>query len=759
MSRCTRFTQASPSKHSKQYKSGILVSPSDTALTNRGERAPRFLQSDIPASRAENINIMKHIPITLFNLIGIWLLLSTHIAFADSKPVAPQSPEVTTTLRAMLQDYRRYTETHWHADAAHTNEGYWGTGRAENGNEGVRATSTTALVYALLARDGDATFATADRVAPALRYAADIHVTGSHPSTDGKRWGRSWQSAMWAGNLGVAAWLAKDTLAPDVLASVERVVTDEADRFIGQAPPTMEPGDTKAEENAWDLTAPAAALLLMPGNPHAAQWQEAVLRYGFNTLSVEPDKASQAPADGKKIADWVTTTQLFPDFTLENHGIFHPVYSMIGPATNGQAAVAYRLGGKPVPDALTFNVLRQWAMLQYIALPDGEWLYPQGLDWDLHDYEHLHYWTMLATLFHDPTAALLEQRLVAYARRRQQINGDGSFVGPSGSLGFAREAVQAERVAFALLMHQQFGPSPTASAADWNRMTQRLAPVRVFPYVGMVIQHTQGGLVSFSWKNRLMAQIVPQSVSHLDQPYLTTPTPETLVGGFTLEGEKAAAAHQFHVNHQAIQMLADGFAATVDADINAGSLRQQIALVSVAPGMVGYIDRVTAQKPVTILEERGLLLGIENDDVSGSRRQIQSASGGMTIPGGEGRDHSLLGHWVNVDGRLGLISLPDSALLYRAAGKANRAGAREDYLMGCWHGKPRHFAAGDVVACRVGIVLLNASSGETAKFAAQAATENTARAATLRFTAPDGRRHVLALTPTGTASWDGHSVR
>ena len=318
-------------------------------------------------------------------------------------------------------------------------------------------------------------------------------------------------------------------------------------------------------------------------------------------------------------------------------------------------------------------------MLKYIALPDGEWLYPQGLDWDLHDYEHLHYWTMLATLFHDPAAALLEERTVGYARRRQVLNGDGSFVGPSGSLGFAREAVQAERVAFALLMHEQFGDAPTPQVTDWNRMVKGLDPTRVFPYVGMVIHRAPRGLTSFSWKNHLMAQVVPQSATYLDQPYVTTPNGQTLVGGFTIQGQNPGEAGRFHLNSHAVKTSADGYAAVVDSDINDGLLRQQIAVASVAPGVLAYLDRVTAQKAVTVTEERGLLLGIENDEVSGNTRHLQSAGGSLTLPGGQAQDCPLTGEWANVDGRLGLITAFDAPLLYRAAGKPNRAGAREDF--------------------------------------------------------------------------------
>lgn len=666
---------------------------------------------------------------------------------------------VADTLRAMLVDYRRFAEMQWHAATTHPGFGYWGSGRADGGNEGVRAITTTALAYAVLARGGDSAFKTTDRVGPALRYAAATHVTGPLTGTDKKHWGSSWQSAMWAGNLGTTAWLVKDTLDAETLAAVKRVVGAEADRFIGLAPPNMESGDTKAEENAWDLTAPAAALLLMPTDPHAPQWHEAVLRYGFNTISAEPDKTSEAPADGKQVRDWVTTTQVFPDFTLENHGIFHPVYSMIGPATNAQAAVDYRLAGRPIPDAFSFNVLRQWGMLQYIALPDGEWLYPQGLDWDLHDYEHLHYWTMLATLFHDPAAAVLERRTVMFARRRQILNGDGSFVGPSGSLGFAREAVQAERVAFALLMHQQFGPPPVAADADFRRMTQKLAPARVFPYVGMVIHRAPHGLVSFSWKNRLMAQIVPQSTTHMDHPYVTTPSAETLVGGFTLQGQNEGAAHEFHVARHTVRTTADGFSATVDATTNAGLLRQQIAVVSMAPGIVAYLDRITAQKAVTVREERGLLLGIENDAVSGDSRRLQTQGGEVAVPGGQAKDTAIMGRWANVDDRLGLVSALGGPLLYRAAGKPNRAGAREDYLMGAFRSGPRSFLAGDVVSVRAALVLPDATGAETAKLAAGVQTERTEAGLTLRFTAPDGRRHVLMLGAAGNGRWDGEDIK
>lgn len=699
--------------------------------------------------------------------IAGFLLLSLSAGLSLTKVQAQAATDVTPTLSAMLTDYRTYAEKQWHADTKHAGLGYWGSGKANGGNEGIRAIATTALTYALLENRGDTTFSTGARLGPALLYAANTHLTGTITGTDNVQWGNSWQSAMWAANLGVAAWLVRDTLDAATLTAVKRVVAYEADRFIGASPPTMTTGDTKAEENAWDLTAPAAALLLMPTNAHAAGWQDAVIKYGYNTLSVASDATSTLPADeGKTVRDWVSTTQLYPDFTLENHGIFHPVYTMIGPATNAQAAVSYMLGGQPIPRAVVFNILKGWGMLQYIALADGEWLYPQGLDWDLHDYEHLHYWTELATMFQDPAAALLEQRTIGYARRRQLINGDGSFVGPSGSLGYARESVQAERVAFSLLMHMLFGSPPVSSAVNWDTLKQQLPAAQSFPWVGMAIHRSTRGIFSFSWKNHLMAQVVPQSETHLDQPYVTTPSYETLMGGFTLLGQTTTDAAKFAITSQSVQTSTNGLTALVDATINNASLRQQISVASLAPGIVAYVDRVTALKAVSVTEERGLLLSIENDNVSGNVRHIMSASGTLTATGGQLHDYALTGKWANVDDRLGLVSALGNPILYRMVTNANRAGAREDYLLGSYYTGTRAFATGAIVSQRAGLLLLDSPSAETASLASSAAVDTSGGNLVLRYVTPDGQAHRLSLngavpmattTISGTVSLQGRT--
>jgi hypothetical protein len=660
----------------------------------------------------------------------------------------------------MLRDFQRHAETVWHESSAYPGMGYWGTGRTAdvtNATDGPRVLTATALVYALLYNLGYREFTLKDRVEPALRYAAATYIGGPAKGTDGKQWGHSWQSRMYAGNLGVAAWLVRDELAPDVMALVKACVATEADRLIATPPPDIRPGDTRAEENAWDLTAGSAALLLMPDHAHAPRWREAVIRYAVNTMAVPADRRSKKMVDGKPLREWVTTAQYYADFTTENHGVFHPVYAMVAPATLAQAAVAFRLAGQPVPDALNLHAKDVFGTLLYIAQDDGEWLYPQGLDWELHDYEHIHFFAQMATLFQDPTAALLEKRTLDAAMRRQCLNGDGAFVGPTSSIGYMREAVQAERVAFAFLMHRHFGPAPDFRPDQWRRTAGKMRPARAFEQAGFVVHRTKGGLASFSWKNHLMGLAQPQSETHLDRPCMTTPNTMSLVGRAILEGQPRSDAGKVAWLKRAVNTGKDGFVVAVDSGPNNGMLRQQLAVSSVAPGVMAYVDRVTAMQDLTITEELGLPVAIENDMVSGNRRALMTDSGAQSVVGGTGKDIVLSGGWVNVDSRLGVV-VPDAAFVYRAAADYNRPGAREDLLFGRYSAERRLCRAGEVVAQRAMLLLLDAGPEETAKTAASVRFRDINGTLRLAFTGPDGRAHTLSLAADGTATWDAKKI-
>ena len=54
----------------------------------------------------------------------------------------------------------------------------------------------------------------------------------NHPDDQEDRyWGDSWQSLLWAENIGLGAWLLRDSMKPEDYAKAERMVLNEADRM------------------------------------------------------------------------------------------------------------------------------------------------------------------------------------------------------------------------------------------------------------------------------------------------------------------------------------------------------------------------------------------------------------------------------------------------------------------------------------------------------------------------------------------------
>src|ERR1039457_4269945 len=84
---------------------------------------------------------------------------------------------------------------------------------------------------------------------------------------------------MWTATLTFGARLIWDDLDTELQQGVERVVASEADRFLKNKPPTGRFGDTKAEENGWDMTCLAVADSMFPNHPHAAAWHEKAIEY------------------------------------------------------------------------------------------------------------------------------------------------------------------------------------------------------------------------------------------------------------------------------------------------------------------------------------------------------------------------------------------------------------------------------------------------------------------------------------------------
>jgi hypothetical protein len=654
--------------------------------------------------------------------------------------------ELTSTYATMLLDACRHADKVWQESATDPAAGYWGSGRSDQMNEGIRAIAGMVLACGALVKY-DRALSDADRqdylrkAQRAVRYAVTTHRIGSQKCTDGKPWGGSWQSAMWTATLGFGAWLIWDDLDPELRQGVERVVASEADRFLGSKPLTGRLSDTKAEETGWNMVCLALAPSMFPAHARAAAWKDKATEYMINTLSVPQDAQDQRVVDGRPISEWFAGANLHPDFTLENHGIFHPSYVGCSSYFMTQAAMYCTYGGRPIPQAAKHHLMDTWKMLQAIILPGGESAFPQGMDWELHGLSFINLYASLASYQKDALAARLENSCLQYLRAWQMMR-QGDLAVPGSRLGFTRHAICAEQAAYAYLAHQVFGPPIKPMSA--RKTASTLRGVRQHGDVDFIAHRTGSKLVSFSWKNRLMGMVVPIGPGREANPHFTVPITSGFVGSFELtpKGDTKTKA----VEHEWSESP-NGFETTGSLLINGGLLKQTLRVTSVGERAVVYQDRVTALADVTLSRELGAPLGIENDEVTGGRRVVYHRDGRTTFTWQQPRPAvALPGSWANVDGRLGVVMGAGSGLSYQqASGYDPRIAVCADVLYGSFLDQPRPFKVGEPVAHRIVLLFAEVTPAKTRALAQSFRVEEGPQRRMLHFELPEGGQAVVPL--------------
>ena len=680
---------------------------------------------------------------------------------ADVYHIRPLSErQMLRIYTSVMRDACRHSNGEWHEMPSDPGAGYWGDGISE-GNEGIRAISITVLTCAALLKYSDALTSAERRdylakSTAAIRFAVWAHVTGTGKCTDGKQWGGSWQSGMWTGTLAFGAWLIWDDLASELREGVERVVTSEADRFLAGHPPSGRWGDTKAEENAWDSLSISAAANMFPSHPHAAAWREKAIEYMMNTLSVPRDLKDKSLVDGRAVSEWVRGVNLNPDFTLENHDFFHPSYVACSSYMLGQAVMYYTYAGRRVPAAATHHLMDTWRMFQTILLPWGEAAFPQGMDWELHGLPIINLQAFMATYMHDPAAAGMEQASLQYMRAWQEWAG-GDMTVPGSSLGFTRHAICAEQVAWSYLSHKLFGPTPPSPPL--SKGGKHPAPlgkggkhpptldkggfVRRYSSVDVILHRTESKLASFSWKNRIMGMLVPVGEGHAGNPFFTFPITNGLVGSIELS---PAGDTKTSVLERAWRKTSKGFETTGVLVTNGRQLKQTLRVASIGAKTVVYQDRVTALSDVSVTREMGVPIGIENDQISGGKRVVYHRDGRIVFDWQKPQPTvAIPGPWVNVDGRLGVVTAAGSGLAYSQATAYNPQAVYADVLYGSFSNAAESLAAGDEVARRIVLLCVEITPEETSALSRSVRIEDRPDGQVLHFALPEGGEAEVSL--------------
>jgi hypothetical protein len=654
--------------------------------------------------------------------------------------------EILQTYTGLLRDGCHYADRDWKRPSFDPTAGYWGNG-VSGGNEGIRAIGGMVLACAALLKY-DAGLTDAERedfwtkATAGLRYAAVTHLTGTQKCVDGKQWGatekfgsESWQSGMWTGTLAFGAWLIWDRLDPALQQAIQRVVAWEDDILSRREPPTGLWLDTKAEENGWEVPALVLGELMFHAHPHAAAWHQGAVKYMMNTLSTADDLRNTSIVDGRAVNQWVRGANLQPDFTLENHNIFHPSYVGCSSYFLTQAALYYTYAGRPIPKAATHHLMDTWRMFRTVILPWGEAAYPQGMDWELHGLPFINLFAALGTHERDPFAARMEQQSLQYIRAWQGM-GQGSLAFPGSRLGITRHAINAEQAAYGFLAHKLFGAAAAELTAHGAAAQEQ--GVWEYPYVDFVVHRTGQKFASFSWKNKIMGMLIPVGEGHEDDPDFTVPIANGLVGSFELDpaGDVKAtvAEHSWKKNP-------GGFATSGTLLLNGGRLKQALRLISLGPQTVVYEDRVTALSDVTVRSERGAPVGIENDEITGGTRMVSHQDGQHAFDSRKPQQpFTLPGTWANVDGRLGVVMAAGAGLAYAQAFDYSRGiSVRSDILYGSYSDRRRRFKAGEEVAHRLAIFFVEVAARETRDLAQSWRIETKPGGQVLRFKQPGGK--------------------
>ena len=458
------------------------------------------------------------------------------------------------------------------------------------GERDVRGAAHLATVYAVLATTGPYDESLSGVPREDLGPAAIRLIRWMGLTYD--RWRGRWQSAMWAAFGGQAAWFLWDDLDRETRALVRRMVTGEADRFLGKTPPARLDRDTKAEENAWNSLSLVMAGRLFPLDPRAPWWDRKAREFMLSAYLRPADLASGRRVDGVRLSRF-SGANVRDDFSVENHGFFHPDY-LACITINMTNCVPYRLAGRRIPASGTYNVAPIVGLTARLSTPDGGSFYPSGQDWErLRRVMYGKLYAQASVVLGDGDAAALERRCLRAAQRLQGRFTTGQFYADGERRYMLAEELAAANSTWIYLLHALVGEGAPPTPAP--QLEARLRGPVVLPDGRLAFNRTARAFASFSWGSRETAGWTPLEPDIEVPPYRDAflGRVRTMKHTGTVKIADRARAH------------AMGRDLAVIASIwrtNARRIRQDVAFAALRDGRLVYLERLVARKPHTVAD-------------------------------------------------------------------------------------------------------------------------------------------------------------
>ncbi len=475
----------------------------------------------------------------------------------------------------------------------------------------------------------------------------------------------TWESSLWAMSVAYSTYFLWDELTEQQRTYVYNVLKAECNYELGRTIPTGYSGDTKAEENGWEADILAATLGLFPDDDLAESWYQRMRQFAINSYSHYSDASNtnviDPTYDGSTVADLYQGVNLYPDYTLQNHNLFHTSYQNVVMQELGEAALALQMfqgdSVKWSSNALMHNNQQVMdSVLNWLALSDGELAMPNGNDWSLFLYDQITSYSTQACFQRDANALMLENLAYKYIKARQQTTDDGSWL-LRPDVSARRMGVEGHRVMMTYLMHLH-NSTADLTPTNWDDFRERYAEAKILPNQNVVRAFSPSRFTTFSWSTGLssytgyFASNTPDK-NKIVVPYRANNT-GNLLGWYTVSGQSTNATP---VVSGIYELNGMGYTMNGELNTNGSTLNNRFALYSTPGNALIYLDNVQANSAVTITGEYGGMLAISTDELMKEQRTVYY-EGTDTTTHKQTDGSSLLqaeSDWANIDNELGVV--------------------------------------------------------------------------------------------------------
>jgi len=673
--------------------------------------------------------------------------------------------EMKHDLLQMLADFSTYMVNDFQECVAPNSLGekcgcFKGENTMANDERGVRPNADLSMICAFLVKyakpqgiklpQGVTYSKLEDMAMKSLVFAYSTHKANKLKVCSGNNyWGSTsvndsvWESSLWAMSVAYSAYFQWDKLSSGQKGYIEKLLKAECNYELYRSIPTGYEGDTKAEENGWEADVLAATLGLFPDDNLASKWFERMREMAINSYSHPSDANNRTVIDkwydSKTVANLYKGQNLYDDYSLQNHNLFHTSYQNVVQQELGEATLAlkmFQLGLKGnekwKSNALMHhNQEVQDNILNWLALADGELAMPNGNDWSLFLYDQITSYSTQACFLRDPNALMLENLAYKYIKARQKTTSDGSWL-LRPDVGARRMGVEAHRVMMTYLMHDILS-TKDITPTSWEDFNRKYAEARMIPRQNIVRASTDYRFSCFSWSKGLKSYTGYFAANSVDKNKIVVPyrayNTGNLIGWYEVSGKSTSASPIISGTYQ---LKGNSYVMNGELSCNDGTLDNRFAIYSTPNNAIIYLDYVTANSDVTITAEKGGLLAISTDELMKTKRtlyfdryanvygqgEVTSSINGDVLAYKQYDGASFVqinSDWVNVDNELGVVSMNGKKIAFGDRGANNSIYTSKLYPM--YNKKNRQVKKNEVVDARNLVYYSLTNAEETKSYA------------------------------------------